>query len=93
MTDADWIAIFLASAVPIVLAGALINRCIVTHVHKETKQLQRGRGMGWQFVRFCVLVTAIPVVGLLALKSMISGEVAVGFFGAALGYVFGKVTA
>jgi hypothetical protein len=87
----DLVEIIIASAIPIALIGAFANRCMVTHVDKDTGILQRGRSIGWQFLRLCVLATGIPVIGLLALKGLITGDVAAGFVAAGAGYVFGKV--
>ena len=86
----DWIEILLAACVPIVLIGGLLNRIFITHESKSGKPL-RGRGLGWQFVRFSVLATGMPLVGLLTIKGIVTGEAAIAFFAAAAGYAFGKV--
>lgn len=86
----DLISIALASVIPIVLIGAFINRCVVTH-ESDSGNILRGRGIGWQFIRFCVLAAGLPLAGLLALKGLISGEAAIAFISAAVGYAFGKV--
>ena len=86
----DWVSILLASAVPIVLAGGLANRIFIK---KTTPQgeITRGKGIGWQFIRFTVLGTGVPIIGLLAWKGTIGGDVASALLAAALGYAFGKV--
>lgn len=72
-----WVSAILALCVPIVIVGSLLNRSKV------------GRGIGWQFIRYNVIAISIPVVGLLALNDMLSGEAA-AIIAAAMGYAFGK---
>lgn len=86
----DWIAIALAASVPIALVGVILNRCLVTH-ESDNGNVLRGKGIGWQVIRLCLLVTAIPIVGLLALQGIVAGDAAIGVIGAGLGYAFGKV--
>ncbi len=86
----DYVSILLAAAVPIVLLGALINRSVVTS-ETEKGNVVRGKGIGWQFIRFCVLMTAVPIIGLLAWSGRIGGDVASALLAAAMGYAFGKV--
>lgn len=86
----ELVEIAIASAVPIVLIGGFINRCIVTH-ENDNGNILRGRGIGWQFIRFCVLTTGLPIVGLLALRGVVTGEAALAFIAAGVGYAFGKV--
>jgi hypothetical protein len=88
--EVDWVAIALASAVPIALVGAFVNRCCVTH-ESEKGNILRGRNIGWQFIRFCVLATGLPIVALLAIKGIVAGEAAIGFIAGAAGYAFGKI--
>ncbi len=85
----DWVLVLLASAVPIVLAGGLATRIFST---KKTSQgdMTHGKGIGWQFIRFTVLGTGVPIIGLLALKGTIGGDVASALIAAAMGYAFGK---
>lgn len=83
-----WLSVILALSVPIVLAMGLANRILVT---KETKSgnVVRGLGIGWQFIRFSVLTTGLPIVGVLALNGLLTSEVAT-LFAAAMGFAFGK---
>lgn len=67
----------LASAVPLALILGYFNR----------KQLQRS--IGWQFIRYTVLAIALPIIGVLALNGLLSGEAA-ALIGGAMGYAFGK---
>jgi hypothetical protein len=86
----DVVQIVLALVALVGIIGAFINRCVVTHVNKETRQLLKGRSIGWQFIRLCVLLTGIPVVGILAVRGVVPGDVAVAFISAGAGYAFGK---
>jgi len=71
------ISVILALAILAVIGGGLYNRSV------------NQKGIGWQFIRFTVLATSIPLVGLLALNDALSGEAAT-LLGAAMGYAFGK---
>ena len=86
-----WVEIALASAVPIALIGSLLNRILVTRESKRTGHIHRGRSMGWQFFRFLALAIGLPIVGLLALKGIVTGQAAIIFFALAVGYTFGKI--
>jgi len=74
----DLATTLLASAVPIVLIGGLANRII------------NKKGIGWQFIRFTVIASGLPIVGLLALNGIIAGDAVYAIIAAALGYAFGK---
>jgi hypothetical protein len=50
---------------------------------------KQPKGIGWQFIRFMVLSTALPIIGVLALNDALSGEAA-ALIGGAMGYAFGK---
>ena len=67
----------LASAVPLALILGYCNR----------KQLRRS--IGWQFIRYTVLAISLPIIGVLALNGLLSGEAA-ALIGSAMGYAFGK---
>ena len=86
-----WVEIALASAVPIALIGALLNRALVKHEGTKTGYILRGRSMGWQFFSFLALAIGLPIVGLLALKGLVTGQAAIIFFAVAVGYTFGKI--
>jgi uncharacterized membrane protein YbhN (UPF0104 family) len=83
----DWVSIVLASAVPIVLVGGLLQRVFYRRVDEGVTKT--GLGIGWQFIRFTVLATGLPLVALLAVKGQLTGEV-VAIYSAALGFAFGK---
>ena len=83
-----WLSALLASAVPIVLIWGFINRNTVTR-ETEKGNVVKGKGIGWQFIRFIVLSISLPIIGLLALNNALSGEVATLIAGA-MGYAFGK---
>lgn len=84
----DIIEIALASSVPIVLLGVLANRLFVSHESPKGTKL-RGKGVGWQTIRFSVLTTGLPIVALLAIRGIVSGEAAIAFIAASAGYAFG----
>ena len=67
----------LAAAVPLALVLGYCNR------------KQEGKGIGWQFIRWTVLAISLPIVGVLALNDLLSGEAA-ALIGSAMGYAFGK---
>lgn len=73
------LSVILASAVPIVLIGGIWNR----------NSGDNPKGIGWQFIRYTVLATSIPIVALLALNNTLSGEAAT-LIGTAIGFAFGK---
>ena len=50
---------------------------------------QEPKGIGWQFIRFIVLSTSLPIIGILALNDALTGEAATLIAGA-MGYAFGK---
>lgn len=70
-----WVSLILAASIPITIVGGFISR--------------RGKGIGWQFIRFSVLTVSIPTIGLLALNDALNGEAAT-VIGAAMAYAFGK---
>jgi hypothetical protein len=52
-------------------------------------RLKTGKGIGWQFIRYSVIVASIPLVGMLALQKSLTPEVAT-IIATALGYAFGQ---
>ena len=87
----DIISILLASAVPLVLLGGLANRTLITS-ETERGNIIRGKGIGWQFIRFSVLTTAIPVMGVLTLHGLMDRNAVFTLLAAAVGYAFGKTS-
>lgn len=73
----EWVSAILALSTLAVVIGGFINRA------------GGAKGIGWQYIRFTVLTTAIPIVGLLALNGALSGEAAT-VISAAMAYAFGK---
>ncbi|MBL4748607.1 MAG: hypothetical protein JKY17_07590 [Magnetovibrio sp.] len=74
-----WISILLALSVLVIIVGGLITRVQGTN----------SKGIGWQFIRYTVIGTAMPIVALLSLNNSLSGE-AVALIGSAVGFAFGK---
>lgn len=72
-----WLSLLLALSMPISLVGGL---CILK---------ARDAGIGWSFIRYSVLTLSIPLIGLLALNGLLSGEAA-ALIGGAMGYAFGN---
>ena len=78
----DWsptsiLSVILAISVPLTLVVGYLNR-------KERK-----RSIGWQFIRYTVVVISLLIIGVLALNDVLSGEAA-ALIGGAMGYAFGK---
>lgn len=71
------ISIVLAFVALVGVGGAIWNR------NKHAK------GIGWQFIRYSAIITAIPIVGILALNDSLNDGGAAILAGA-LGYAFGK---
>jgi hypothetical protein len=76
-----WVSVILALAVPGVLLVGYLNR--------RGNLGNQVKGIGWQFIRYTVLVIAIPVTAILALNDALTGEAATLLSGA-MGYAFGK---
>ncbi|MEZ5918898.1 MAG: hypothetical protein R3D66_02940 [Alphaproteobacteria bacterium] len=76
-----WISIILALTVPSVIWVGYLNR--------NPDNGGTPKGIGWQFIRYTVLSISIPVIGLLALNNVLTGEAA-ALIGSAMGYAFGK---
>ena len=53
------------------------------------QRIDAKKGIGWQFIRFTVIVTALPILGILALNGVLTGEAAT-IIGTALGFAFGR---
>ncbi|MGO7861863.1 hypothetical protein ACC676_09670 [Rhizobium ruizarguesonis] len=84
----DYIELILASAVPIVLIGGFANRILVKGARDGVPT--QGKGIGWQFMRFCVLTCGLPILALLCLRGKLDGQIVAGLIGSAFGYVFGN---
>jgi hypothetical protein len=48
-----------------------------------------GKGIGWQFIRFTVIASALPIAAILALNGVLT-EGATAILSGALGFVFGQ---
>jgi hypothetical protein len=48
------------------------------------------KGIGWQFIRYNVIVVTIPLLGILILNDKVTSEIALPIIAAALAYSFGK---
>jgi hypothetical protein len=71
------ICFLLALTILIIVCGGIYNR------------IKTEKGIGWQFIRYIVTGISVPLIGILALNNVLSGE-AGALIGAILGYVFGK---
>ena len=72
-----WLSAALALTVPLAIWLGFKQRMV------------SDKGMGWQFIRVMVITTGLPMIGLLALNSLLTGEV-VTLIAAAMGFAFGK---
>jgi uncharacterized membrane protein len=77
VTVLDAISGVLALAILVVIVGGIVQR------------IYSGKGIGWQFIRYTVIAISIPLVGILALNSLLTGEAAT-IIAAAMAYSFGK---
>jgi hypothetical protein len=73
----DMVLVILAVSVLVAIGGALWSR------------VKQGKGIGWQFIRFTAIATALPLMALLALSDALT-EAATAILAGALGYAFGK---
>ena len=85
----DFVSIALASAIPIVLAGGLLQRIYYYRKNEQGVIVKKGLGIGWQFIRFVVLATGFTIIALLALKGFLTSEITT-LFASAMGFAFGK---
>ena len=75
----SWLAVIMAVAVLIVLAGGFINRN------------RQGKGIGTQFIRCMVLLVSIPTIAALALAGALD-QAAGTVIGTLAGFAFGQIT-
>ena len=75
----SWLAVIMASAVLIVLAGGFLNR------YRERK------GIGTQFIRCMVLLVSIPTIATLALAGALD-QAAGTVIGSLAGFAFGQIS-
>lgn len=55
------------------------------------QRIKANKGIGWQFIRFTVIASTLPIIGILALNGVLNGEAA-ALIGAAVGYAFGHAS-
>ncbi len=72
-----WLSAILALSVPLAIGLSFRQRTA------------SGKGMGWQFIRVLVIATGLPIIGVLALNSLLTSEVTT-LIAAAMGFAFGK---
>lgn len=77
MDGKDWVSIILALTVPIIIFLGFWNRA------------NSDKGIGWQFIRYNVLMLSLPIIGVLAIRGDLT-EGATALIGAAMGYAFGR---
>lgn len=78
-----WVSIILAASIPLVLFFGYKNR--------QGAEGEGSKGIGWQFIRYNVLCISLPLIGLLAINGVLTGEVAAIIAGI-VGYAFGKTS-
>ena len=74
-----------ANVATILLALAAAGLPTLALIHR----LWIAKGIGWQFIRYSVVVSSIPLIGVLALQKSLTIEVAT-IIATALGYAFGQ---
>ncbi|WP_412554917.1 hypothetical protein [Shimia sp. MIT1388] len=77
-----------AQVYPYLLMGLLVLAFVFV-IGGLFQRFKSEKSIGWQFIRFTVLGTALPLIAILALTDKFGAETA-GIFGAAIGYLFGK---
>lgn len=75
--------------IPSILALSIPLFIVLSLVSRMRANKGAGKGIGWQFIRYNVIVVSLLLIGVLALNDAISGEVTTVIAGA-LGYSFGK---
>lgn len=73
-----FISILLALTIILSTAGGLYNRT------------KLSKGIGWQFIRYSVISTSIPLLGILVLNGQVDSDSATPIIAGALAYAFGK---
>jgi|SRR5215471_5136805 len=93
-TPLDWVSILLAAAIPVALIMSGIERWTAPQIRDKKAVLDgrgrvvRGRGYGWQAIRYVAVATTTPLVGLLAVRGLLDRN-AYAFVAAVLSAVFG----
>ena len=67
----------------VIALGAVVVPCLALW-----QRIKANKGIGWQFIRFMVIATGLPITAVLALNSLLTGEAAT-IIGAAMAYAFG----
>ena len=70
----------ICSVFPIAVLGVVINRCI-------TK-----KAFGVRVVQFLGIIFLIPVIAILALEDVLTGEPVAALLGGLIGYLFGNIS-
>ncbi len=73
----------LASVAVVGVVGGLVSR-----IEWEKGKKLQFKGIGWQFIRYSVIIIALPLTCILALNGALS-EGAAAILAGALGYAFG----
>lgn len=73
--------VVLSLSVIILIVSGLITRCLPWKV---------GKGIGWQFIRYNVVVITLPMIGLLIMTDKLDSNIGATIFTSILAYSFGK---
>ena len=73
----------------IIISGILVLVALAGIWGGVKNRITTGKGIGWQFIRYCTMITALPLAGILALNGVLT-DGAVAIISGALGYAFGK---
>jgi len=72
------------------LAVTLAVIMLIAVIGGVVSLVRAGTGLGWPLLRYFMLVIALPLAGILALRDATLTAGALAIAGAAVGYVFGK---
>lgn len=62
--------------VSIILAFAIIGVIVFGYLNRSGKPGEPMKGIGWQFIRYTVIGTALPLLCILALNNALTSEAA-----------------
>ena len=71
------------------MALAIPGVIIFGYYNRRGTPNEHTKGIGWQFIRYTVIGTSLPIVCILALNNALAPE-AVAIIAGALGYAFGQ---
>ena len=82
---------WLPATLSVILALGVPGVLWVGYLNRKGNGGADTKGIGWQFIRYTVLGMALPIIAVLALNRVLTGEAATLLAGA-MGYAFGKTS-